>query len=348
VGDLAAGLRRLLAELDRRKGGERMPVEIAPGFCSCGNLARATCDLCKVGRCEDCDVLSRPLADLDSWPVRVTGFGYVNRAWDYRYRHLNLTARDGGAYGPFLYLNELLSCLAAAHGFEHRNGAGPVGHLCQTCLHTAIPETAERIANGLMCETPRCVNEPCERCRCCRGAFCEECLTLIRPLASVPCRITWTEPDSGVTVDGEVLYPIGATIERSAVPTALHGLCGICGAERHHRQRDMSAEILANRYAGVLVPSPHGTGATADGYTLAFELPAIKRRTRRGRESERARAQAVVQRCAAEMTELLEQLPVGDPCRRALAFAEGEQYAYYVVLDQRSQLPPAGGAGAIK
>lgn len=316
-----------------------MPVGDATGFCSCGNPAAFTCQLCKVGMCEDCNVLSRPLADLDTWPVRVVGFGYVNRAWDYRYRYLNLKARDGGAYGPFLYLNELLSSLALAHGLERGNGAGPVRHLCRTCLHTAIPDTADRIANGLMCETPGCVNEPSERCRCCRGAFCEECLTLTRHRAAAPCRITWTEPGSGVSVDGEVLYPIEATIERTVVPTTRHGLCVICGAERQQWQRERSAQIIAERYAGVLVPSPHGPGAD----TLAFELPAVKRRTRRARESERARARAVAEGCAAELTGLLDKLPVGDPCRRAGAFAQGENYAYYVVLDQRSHTAPGAG-----
>jgi hypothetical protein len=323
-----------------------MPVGNGPGPCSCGSPALVTCDLCKVGTCQDCDVLSRPPADLEAWPVRVAGFGYLNRVWDYRYRYLSLKARDGETYGPFLYLNELLSTLAAAHGFERGNGAGPVRHLCRTCLHTAIPDTVERIANGLMCETPGCVNDPCQRCRCCRGAFCEECLTLIRPRAPVPCLITWTEPGSAVRVDGEVLYPIGTTIERSVVPAAMRGLCGICAAERHHWQRETSAGIVASRYDGLLVSSPHGPGTSPDGHTLAFELPAIKRRTRAGRESERARARAVVDRCAAEITRLLDELPASGQCRRASAFARGEQYAYYVVLDQRNQTAPAVGLPA--
>jgi hypothetical protein len=318
-----------------------MPAGNGPASCSCGNPASVTCDLCKVGTCQDCDVLSRLPADLEAWPVRVAGFGYLNRVWDHRYRYLNLKARDGETYGPFLYLSELLSTLAAAHGFSRHDGAGPLRHLCRICLHTAIPDTVERIANGLMCETPRCVNEPCQRCRCCHGAFCEECLTMIRRRAQVPCLITWTEPGSAVSVDGEVLYPIGATIERSVVPTALYGLCGICGAERHHWQREMSAGIIASRYAGLLVPSPHGPGTSPDGYTLGFELPAVRRRTRGGRESERARARAVVEQCAAEVTKLLDEMPVGGPCRRAWAFAKGEQYAYYVVLDQRDLTAPA-------
>jgi hypothetical protein len=107
-----------------------MPVGHAPAFCSCGNAAGVTCQLCKVGMCPDCDVLSKPFADLEAWPVRVAGFGYVNRVWDYRYQYLNLKHHDGGAYGPFLYLNELLASLASAHGLRHRNGAGPVRHLC--------------------------------------------------------------------------------------------------------------------------------------------------------------------------------------------------------------------------
>lgn len=316
-----------------------MPVGHAPAFCSCGSAADVTCQLCMVGMCSGCDVLARPFADLEAWPVRVAGFGYVNRVWDYRYRYLNLAHHDGGAYGPFLYLNELLSSLASAHGLQHRNGFGPVRHLCWPCLYTAVPDTAERIASGLMCETPRCVNDPCERCRCCRGAFCEACLMLIRPDVPGPCHISWTEPGGQVSLDGEVLHTVGATLDRSVVPTAPRGLCGICRGERYHRQQEMSAEIVSERYAGVLVPAPGGT-RDGRGNTAAFQLPAVKRWTSRGRQQERARARAVLERCVAEITEQVERLPVA-PCRRAWAFTQGLGYAYYVLLDERSRRAPA-------
>jgi len=316
-----------------------MPVGYASAFCSCGNAAGVTCQLCTVGMCSECDVLSKPFADLEAWPVRVAGFGYVNRVWDYHYRYLNLAHHDGGAYGPFLYLNELLSSLASAHGLQHRNGSGPVRHLCWPCLYTAVPDTAQRIASGLMCETPRCVNDPCERCRCCRGAFCEACLTLIRPDGPGPCHISWTEPGGEVSRNGEILRTVGAALDRSVIPTAPRGLCGICRGERYHRQKEMSEEIVSERYAGVLVPAPDGA-RDSRGNTAAFRLPAVKRWTRSGRQQERARARAVLERCAAEITEQLERLPVA-PCRRAWAFAQGLGYAYYVLLDERSRITPA-------
>jgi hypothetical protein len=316
-----------------------MPVGHAPAFCSCGNAAGLTCELCKVGMCPECDVLSKPFADLEAWPVRVAGFGYVNRVWDYRYRHLNLNHYDGGAYGPFLYLNELLVSLASAHGLRHRNGAGPVRHLCWPCLATAVPDTAQRIASGLMCETPKCVNDPCERCRCCRGAFCEQCLTLIRPAGPGPCHISWAEPGGQVNRGGEVLHTVGAVLDRSIVPTTPRGLCGICRSERYHRQKELSEEIVSEHYADVLVPAPD-QARTGRGNTAAFQVPAVKRWTRSGRQKERARARAALDRCVAEITEQLERLPVA-PCRRAWAFAHGLGYAYYVLLDERSRMTPA-------
>jgi hypothetical protein len=316
-----------------------MPVDDAPSFCSCGNPAGVTCELCKVGLCAGCDVLSRPVTDLAAWPVRVVGFGYVNRVWNYRYRYLNLKHHDGGSYGPFLYLTELLSSLALAHGLPHRNGSMPAWHLCWLCLYTAVPDTAERIAKGRMCETPSCVNDPCERCRCCRGAFCEACLTLIRPDGPGPCHITWTEPGGQVSRNGEVLHTIGATIDRSAIPAAPRGLCGICRGERYHRQKEMSEEIVSARYSDVLVPAPDGPPA-GPGNTAAFQLPAAKRWTRNGRQKERARARAVLERLVAEMTEQMERLPVA-PCRRVWAFTQGQGYAYYVLLDERRQTAPA-------
>jgi hypothetical protein len=319
-----------------------MPVGYAPAFCSCGNAAGTTCGLCQVGMCSACDVLSKPFTDLQAWPVRVAGFGYVNRVWDYRYRQLNLAHHDGGAYGPFLYLTELLASLASAHGFQHRNGSGPVRHLCWPCLYSAVPDTADRIADGLMCETPKCINDPCERCRCCQGAFCEACLTLVRPDGLGPCHISWTEPGGQVTQNGEVLHTVGAALDRSVTPTAPRGLCGICRSERHHRQKEVSEQIVREQYADVLVPAPDGTrnGRGPTAHTAAFQLPAVKRWTRQGRQNERARARAVLERCVAEITEQLERLPVV-PCRRAWAFTQGLGYSYYVLLDERSRITPA-------
>src|SRR5215472_2311450 len=318
-----------------------MPAGEIVGFCSCGKPSRVSCQLCWTGICTDCDVLSRPVTDLDAWPVQVVGFGYVNRVWDYRYRYLNMPVRGGGPYGPFLYLNELLASLASAHGLQHSDGAGPVQHLCWPCLYTAVPDTADRIANGLMCETPKCVNEPCERCRCCGGAFCEACMSQLRFNRSAPCKITWTEPGGEVSVDGEVLRVIGTTIDRSVVPAAPQGLCTICSNERHHLQKEMSEQIVSERYSDILVPAPRGAIGQGQGTrTAAFQVPAVKRRTHRGRLEERARAREVLERCVREIARQLEKLPLA-PCRRAWAFAQGRGYAYYVVLDQRRQVAPA-------
>jgi hypothetical protein len=335
-----------------------MPVGYAPGFCSCGNPVRVTCQLCLVAMCEDCDVLSRPLADLDGLPVLVVGFGYLNRAWDYRYAELGLRPGDGAAYGPFLYLTELLASLAAAHGLRYRNGAGPVRHLCWPCLHTAVPDTAQRLAAGLTCETPRCVNDPCERCRCCRGAFCEQCLTLTRPRGLVPCRLTWLDP-AAKPGRGDDLIEAPEVLERSVVPAALHGLCGVCVAERHYRQVGFARHLAGTHYAGLLEPvtdagaaGQAGRGAAvpanslsghdgsgSDQRTLLLRLPAIKHRSRRGREAERERARDVIDGCVAELTDYLGRLQVG-PCERGQAFAAGRDFAYYTLLDERDQVDP--------
>jgi hypothetical protein len=294
-------------------------------------------------------VLSRPVADLTAWPVLAVGFGYLNRAWDYRYTECGLRPGDGAAYGPFLYLTELLSSLAAAHGLRYRNGAGPVRHLCWPCLHTAVPDTAQRIATGLMCETPRCVNDPCERCRCCHGAFCEQCLTLTRPRGMVPCRITWLDPGARAGRGDPDLMIAGAALERSVVPAALHGLCGVCGAERHHRQREMARDLAGTRYAGLLelVAASNGAGQDgtgADQRAVLLRLPAVRYRSRKGRDGERERAREIIDGCVAELTEYLGRLAVA-PCQRPQAFAEGLDFAYYALLDERDQIAPSAAPG---
>ena len=169
---------------------------------------------------------------------------------------------------------------------------------------------------------------------------------------SAPCKITWAEPGSEggeISVDGEVLRVIGTTIDRSVVPAIPRGLCAICSNERHHLQKELSEQIVGERYSDLLVPAPPAppgaAGQDQGGRTAAFQLPAVKRRTHRGRLEERARAREVLEQCVPDIARQLEKLPLA-PCHRAWAFAQGRGYAYYVVLDQRRQMTPAAAVVA--
>ena len=200
-------------------------------------------------------------ADLEAWPVEVVGFGYVNHVWDYRYRYLNQAPQNGGPYGPFLYLNELMSSLASAHGLQHRDGAGPVRHLCWPCLYTAVPDTAERIANGLMCETPKCVSEPCERCRCCGGAFCEACMIAaqVQPQRAMQDHLGRTGRRTGRRGQRATARSCGSSGRPSTAasfPRCRAGCAGYAATSGSTCRKRCRKQIVGERYAGILVPAP--------------------------------------------------------------------------------------------
>jgi len=126
-------------------------VKASPTFCACGNQIQFRCQICRTALlCAHCDYRQAGYYQ-DSTDV---GFGYI----------FDGPVEGIAAGAPVLYDRKLLATLEAIHGgFEH---------LCGQCLLDAMDATADRIANGVVCEAPTCVNLSNDRCRCCGSSLC--------------------------------------------------------------------------------------------------------------------------------------------------------------------------------
>jgi hypothetical protein len=333
-----------------------LTVDNAPAFCSCGNPIEFQCQLCKTGICLECDVIAwRQDYDrrsyrsiLSSIPltghpskiyVPVQGFGYIGNASRYgqssdskTHELLSVSGRhvvrssykSDDRFGPWLPLDKLLTVLS-----EKRVR---LGHACWQCIGNIVPEVAERIAAGAICETPDCTNKPKQACSCCSSAFCESCL-----IPNVPS--LW----SGY--GGTTVMTIHVTESSYRSPSSYavkwqpsDGLCILCGNERLEEvtawERTAHEEL-----ANVLEPdSSHNAGRHHD---LRFYSTPKRRRTQAGRRAEYERARLVAERCAAEVTERLKKfrMPTG-ACQRSSAYAERLWYAWYAITDNRQQQAP--------
>jgi hypothetical protein len=149
------------------------------------------CQVCRGSVCVACEVSGTmlPLGPSDGvvliMPTPADGFGYLmdfsapkvdqgvssSRLYSLtggRFRQVN----EGGRIGPFLYTGDVVAHIAASLD----RAPNEVYPLCLSCATAAIPAAAEEIADGFICEHPRCVNrtQTQRRCRCCSGAFCEQ------------------------------------------------------------------------------------------------------------------------------------------------------------------------------
>jgi hypothetical protein len=185
----------------------RLTVRNNPAFCACGNSVQVQCQVCSDGSCRSCDVMEWKLRrdrrnreatgrlGLPSKPgfreylpfrlhVPVAGYGYLvknysssTEGFDAIVNSRIVRVEDPGSktIGPFLYLDELLATLQATD----------LSHVCCSCVVSAIPQTANHIANHTMCERPGCGRRANAKCRCCGASFCEEHLT---PTGLANCR----------------------------------------------------------------------------------------------------------------------------------------------------------------
>jgi hypothetical protein len=166
--------------LFKRVDPHLIKVDYSFRFCSCGNTMNYRCGRCQNGLCRECDVIKaqRRLTDDQSERkktfgrviIAVEGFGYLElihltRVWKVTGNRVMTVKISKPVIGPFLSLTDIWPQIVTA-------GTAP-RHLCCECLRAEIPQAAEAIAAGRICENPGCGSASSERCRCCKSSFCK-------------------------------------------------------------------------------------------------------------------------------------------------------------------------------
>lgn len=348
----------------------RLRVEHSPSFCWCGNPIQVQCQLCKTEMCLQCDLAANrdaiyrgpgtrfgygPNRDTISlgaaedsfryepylWmgknvlPVPVRGFGYLHRDMDRR------------ICGPFLYLSELLSTMTVAHGLHYTQDMLPAEHLCSACVATAVPATAERIANREICESPGCTGRPSETCGCCGSSFCADCVTLraYNNLGSAmwPKRRHSDDPDK----PRHLFRHIFCTLPTGSVflPQP-EGLCLPCLGEAIDKASNLAQQICEREYRLRPAPPRHISYDLQPKETiLHYEVAEIMVATKKARRAEISRQYETSARYAKELTERMDNYVKSSPCELQEAFRDKKYYASYAILDERDRTAPATRSG---
>lgn len=332
----------------------RLAASYAPSFCMHGNPVRCQWQLCGAGMCMLCDVIQWQATDGAPDSVPTVGFGYL--------KHLD--ERERRVAGPFFYIYKLISSLASSRG--------DLRHVCYPCVASAVPVTADRIITGVVCESPLCGAPSRARCRCCGSAFCEQCLTpkwltyewfhkqelarlsdpyrryryypgvpsywpclpviCMSPGAS-PDRIGWAPPDNLCQAC------VGENVEEAAKLSKkmCEGFPELLPGNEVRVSDDFDITRLPDKFLGATV---------AYEFCVSGGKPLSSRRQQR----ERARTYEIAQRCAAEVTERLQEemagILVSGGCARQRAFGEKKLYATYAILDERDRIGPAAAPEA--
>lgn len=333
------------------------------GFCPCGNLMEVQCQVCMTGICRQCDISSNQAAiyndpwiqagyrlsttfhigtlivptgpganedqsyclayksihDANALPIPVTEYGYLHRD------------KRGQVCGPFLYLSEMLACLAASRGLTYEPSSAPAKHLCFTCLADVAPVAAKLIAEREICETPSCVGRPACVCRCCSSSFCSNCLTwpALREIwGAYDQRRNAGADDAGV-VFGRLICgilpgagPFGHEVRLPEIPD----LCLPCMGEKIESAKEMVKKISNKEYGSFMATT--NEAIVFGGGPLYDVFPGVAA-GKKARKSGLSRAWGMAERYATELTERLQVELPSLPCDRERAFQDGRRYATY-------------------
>lgn len=166
----------------------RLNVSHTPGFCECGSgqPVTAQCQVCRsTALCEDCD-LGRTYTRRyhRGFVIQTVGWGYVLKATcfgnlKYTYdsevierRLTELEPEASSADQLVIHGKKLLTYLRMS------TRSRSLEHVCVPCACGAVPEVAERIANGTDCVWFDC-DLPGERCLGCDRTVCpQHCINL--------------------------------------------------------------------------------------------------------------------------------------------------------------------------
>lgn len=335
----------------------RLTVRNAPVFCACGGAVQVQCQVCNDGSCRSCDVMEwkrrRDRKNLEAsgemgspygqWlrehlhfrlHVPVVGYGYLIKNYspssegfdaivNNRIVHVELPSSK--TMGPFLYLDEILATLQATD----------LSHVCCSCVVSAIPRTAEHIANHTMCEMPGCGRRANGKCRCCGASFCERHLA---PTGLANCR----EP----ALSGYVQAGIVRAVESNLCGGGYHdikwlisdAMCLGCVEEKA-----LDAQAAAEAGLG-----EYGLGAVPGTWPPRFEIRAAKHKSWKRQSAEDLKAVEDARRYAEEITRRLKASIIPGACRRAqLLYGSvrgtfsGVDMIQYAIVDERAAVTPA-------
>jgi hypothetical protein len=202
----------------------------SPSFCACGNLVGFQCQVCQDRMCRECDIIG---SRIESIPVR--GFGYLASGTPLQ---VPVALRET----QFLPIIKILAQLSREFG--------TIRHICGKCLNARIPATAEAIADGRICETPKCEASPEIGCPCCGKHFCKQHIAASQ-----------RAPDMSGGWKGEILFRGGGEPPGPVVAALTHGiglqnrpvrkfygpsvagLCGMCAFEKTAALTDAIASM---------------------------------------------------------------------------------------------------------
>ncbi len=329
----------------------RLAVEQTPAFCGCGNPIQVQCQICKAGICTSCDLASwdgpgdrediSAAYGTDRSRFTVEGFGYLIRGYP----------PDRSVYGPYLYLDEVFAGLAAENGWDYSPGYAPVRHACFTCVASAIPVTADRIANGQICETPGCAREPGGTCSCCGGAFCGTHVTpdVLRGQGRLHYGFVETVLITYEDTEPMFRHKTKRTLERGTPVTWYPpaGMCLICVNEKAGEALSAAIRVCEGEYAGSLTRIDF----RADEFTgppnmmrANFMVATADRMTAKRRRQATMEAMKESGAVAAKVGSRLKELVVPGSCRRGQIFDAGEYFATYGIKDERQTMTPVATA----
>ncbi len=257
-------------------------------FCACGASIDAQCNVCASGICSECDVVAM-MRNAPEGALPTLGFGYVGDGYD-RQIVVGRRLRHKTYFGSRLPLAKLLAVVAEAQGRS-------IHHVCLECLGHAVPEAADWIASGEVCQVPECVSTATRTCRRCGTAGCH---------AHLLSRADWSRVE--IALEHGPMHP-SLPPQRVTVP-APADLCGLCRRE---------TELALSNVCSQLYPSLH----VRDQY---FSVPVRHRGSERRYRQECAKSLAIAEAYVAEWGGWWSELAATPPPERADAFAEGRCY----------------------
>jgi hypothetical protein len=305
------------------QGGRDVTFGGSPSFCACGNLVGFQCQVCQDGLCRECDLVE---SRVESIPVH--GFGYL---------------ASGSPLEAPAALRQALFLPTMKISAQLSREFGAIRHVCGRCLNARIPATAEAIADGRICETPKCGTVPQVSCPCCRKLFCKLHIATSQRLPDMSGRqkggiLFRSEGEHPGPVVAELTHGIGLQNRpvRKFYGPSIIGLCGMCAFEKTAALEDAIASMAC---------SIDGVTSYEGIYSIEWRNREIRpwehliTATMRFRDSAEIKRQgAIMDTFEAAVNDIIRNFRKRpDSCRRDSYFGKTAIMYTYKVIDERAE-----------